>query len=176
MGHGFGSERFMRHMHGPKARFFERGGIKFAILELLKDKPRHGYDIIRDMEERSMGFYSPSPGVVYPTLQALEDQDLVTSVADTGKKVYSVTDAGLAYLEQHKEQAAMHRERWAAHWSGGPHAESWSAMRELKDTLGEVMPEVMQAVRKSAGDPAKMKDIRDVLHEAARKIGEISKR
>ena len=69
----------MRHGYRPGARLFERGGIKFAILEMLKDKPRHGYDIIREMEEQSGGFYSPSPGAVYPTLQALEDQDLVTS-------------------------------------------------------------------------------------------------
>ena len=92
-------------MHGPGPRFFERGGIKFAILAHLKDKPRHGYDIIRDMEEQSGGFYSPSPGAIYPTLQALEDQDLVTSSMEEGKKVYTITEAGLAYLEEHKERA-----------------------------------------------------------------------
>jgi DNA-binding PadR family transcriptional regulator len=172
MGPGFGPETFMRHMHGPGARLFERGGIKFAILELLKDKPRHGYEIIRDMEERSGGFYSPSPGAVYPTLQALEDQDLVTSTTEEGKKVYSVTDAGLAYLEAHKEQAKTHRDRWAAHWGPGPHGHGWSAMSDMKDTFADVM----KAVRSSAGDPGKMKEIREVLQEAAKKIGEIAKR
>jgi DNA-binding PadR family transcriptional regulator len=172
MGPGFGPEKFMRHMHGPGARFFERGGIKFAILELLNEKPRHGYEIIREMEERSGGFYSPSPGAVYPTLQALEDQDLVSSTTEEGKKVYSVTEAGLAYLEEHKEQAKSHRDRWAAHWGPGPHGEGWSAMSEMKETFGDVM----RAVRKSAGDPDKMKEIRDVLREAAKKVGDIAGR
>ena len=109
-------ERFMHHGHRPGARFFERGGIKFAILELVREKPRHGYEIIREMEERSGGLYSPSPGAVYPTLQALEDQELVSSTTEGGKRVYAVTEAGLSYLETHKEQARGHRERWETHW------------------------------------------------------------
>src|SRR5580693_8739637 len=64
---GFGSSRF------------ERGDLKLVILDLLKEKPRHGYDIIQELEKRFHGFYSPSPGSVYPILQLLEDQDLVTS-------------------------------------------------------------------------------------------------
>jgi DNA-binding PadR family transcriptional regulator len=169
---GFGPERFMRHMHGPGARFFERGGIKFAILELLKDKPRHGYEIIREMEEQSGGFYSPSPGAIYPTLQALEDQDLVSATTEEGKKVYSVTEAGLAYLEEHKEQARSHRDRWAANWGPGPHGEGWGAMSEMRDTFADVM----RAVRRSAGDPGKLKEIRDVLQEAAKKAWDIARR
>jgi DNA-binding PadR family transcriptional regulator len=89
---------------GPRGSYYGRGRVKFAILELLKEKPRHGYDIIREMEERSGGVYSPSPGVIYPTLQALEDQDFVTSTEQDGKKVYSITEAGLAYLQGHAER------------------------------------------------------------------------
>jgi DNA-binding PadR family transcriptional regulator len=172
MSHGYGPEGFMRHGHGPGGRFFERGGIKFAILELLKDKPRHGYDIIREMEEQSGGFYSPSPGAVYPTLQALEDQDLVSSTTEEGKRIYSVTEAGLVYLEENKAQAQSHRDRWAAHWAPGGQGEGWSAMSDVKDTFGEVI----RAVRTTAGDPAKRKEIREVLQEAARKVGDIAKR
>jgi DNA-binding PadR family transcriptional regulator len=159
-------------MHGPGARFFERGGIKFAVLELLKDKPRHGYDIIRDMEEQSGGFYSPSPGAIYPTLQALEDQDLVTSTVEEGKKVYTITEAGLAYLEEHKERARGHRERWEAHWGPGPRGESWTAFADIRETLGDVT----RAVRKTAGDSGKLKEIGQVLEEAAAKIRDIVKR
>jgi len=172
MSYGFGPERFMRLGHGPGTRFFERGGIKFAILELLKDKPRHGYDVIRAMEEGSGGLYTPSPGAIYPTLQSLEDQDLVSSTTDEGKKVYSVTEAGLAYLEENEEQARTHRERWTAHWGPGGRGEGWSAMSDLKDTVGEVM----RVVRSTAGDSAKRKEIREVLEEAARKVGEIARR
>ena len=88
---------------GPRGSYYGRGNVKFAILDLLKEQPRHGYDIIREMEERSGGIYSPSPGVIYPTLQALEDQDFVKAAEDGGKKVYSITEAGLAYLQGHQE-------------------------------------------------------------------------
>ena len=160
------------HMHGPGARFFERGGIKFAILEMLKDKPRHGYDMIREMEDRSGGFYSPSPGAVYPTLQALEDQDLVSSSTEEGKKVYTITEAGVAYLEEHKERATSHRERWEAHWGPGPQGENWEAFGGIRETLRDVK----RAVRTSAGDSAKLKEIGAVLAEAAGKIRDIGKR
>ena len=110
------SEDRVADRHG--GGYFGRGGIKFAILELLKEKPRHGYDIIREMEERSGGVYTPSPGVIYPTLQALEDQDYVTSNEQEGKKVYSITDSGSAYLQGHKERM---RERHGGP-PGGPSA------------------------------------------------------
>ncbi len=103
-----------------RPRSVARGGIRFAILGMLKEKPRHGYDLIRAMEERSGGLYSPSPGAIYPTLQSLEDEDLVTSTTEEGKKVYAITEAGTAYLEEHKERAASHRERWDAQWGAGP--------------------------------------------------------
>ncbi len=89
---------------GPRGSYYGRGNVKFAILELLKEKPRHGYDIIREMEERSGGVYSPSPGVIYPTLQALEDQDYVKSVEQDGKKIYSITESGIPYLQGHQER------------------------------------------------------------------------
>jgi hypothetical protein len=89
---------------GPRGSYYGRGNVKFAILDLLKEQPRHGYDIIREMEERSGGIYSPSPGVIYPTLQALEDQDFVKSAEDGGKKVYSITEAGVAYLQGNQER------------------------------------------------------------------------
>jgi DNA-binding PadR family transcriptional regulator len=95
---------------GPRGSYYGRGNVKFAILALLKEQPRHGYDIIREMETRSGGVYSPSPGVIYPTLQALEDQDYVKSAEQDGKKVYSITEAGLAYLEGHSERHGRHGE------------------------------------------------------------------
>jgi len=166
----------MHHVRGPLGgpglRSFERGGIKFAILGMLKDKPRHGYDIIREMEERSGGFYSPSPGAVYPTLQALEDRDLVTSTTEEGKKVYSLTEAGLAFLEEHKERARHHHDRWEAQWGSGPRSENREAMSDIRDTLGEIG----RIVRRGAGDPDRLKEIGAVLEEAAARIKDIAKR
>jgi len=82
---------------------FEAGEIKFVILRLLKEKPRHGYEIIKALEERMAGCYSPSPGTVYPTLQMLEDQGYVRSSEASGKKVYEITPEGERYLEEHRD-------------------------------------------------------------------------
>ncbi len=84
-------------------RMFEQGDLKFVILRLLADKPRHGYDIIKELEERSGGRYAPSPGTVYPTLTLLEDMGYArATVEEGGKKVYAITDEGQAYLAANK--------------------------------------------------------------------------
>jgi DNA-binding PadR family transcriptional regulator len=162
----------MGHKFGPGVRPFERGGIKFAIMGLLKDKPRHGYDIIRAMEEHSRGIYCPSAGAIYPILQALEDQDLVASTTIGGKRVYSVTQAGLSFLEENKEDAQRHRERWEAHLGAGGHSEGWSAMSDTQ----ECFEAMVRAVRATADDPDKRKEIREALEETAKKVGDIAKR
>src|SRR5580658_8507214 len=87
-GFGFGPERRVR-----------RGDMKYRILELLAERPRHGYDVIRDLEERNEG-YRASAGSVYPTLQLLEDGGFVTSEISEGKRVYTITDAGRELLAQ----------------------------------------------------------------------------
>ncbi len=120
---------------GPRGSYYGRGNVKFAILDLLKEKPRHGYDIIREMEERSGGVYSPSPGVIYPTLQALEDQDFVKSVEEDGKKVYSITEAGMAYLQGQKEA-----QRGKGHHAHGRHGESHRGAGDAGSTGGAGQP------------------------------------
>ncbi len=92
----FDEERFCRSSR--RWASFQKGDLKYVILELLKDKPRHGYDIIRELEERSYGFYKPSPGVIYPTLQMLEEMGYASSAEQEGKKVYSITEEGLNFL------------------------------------------------------------------------------
>jgi len=79
--------------HG-RGQVFERGDLKYVILELVAEKPRHGYDVIQALEERFGGLYAPSPGAVYPTLQMLEDMGCVTVTERDGKKVYQITDEG----------------------------------------------------------------------------------
>jgi DNA-binding PadR family transcriptional regulator len=81
------------------------GDLRLIVLVLLEDGPRHGYDIIKALEERSSGIYSPSPGVVYPTLTYLEEAGYTTAAADGNKRVYSITDAGRAYLKENRESA-----------------------------------------------------------------------
>src|SRR6516164_10090515 len=79
---------------GGRARFFESGEVRLAILSLLSEGPKHGYQLMKEMAERSGGLYKASAGSVYPTLQQLEDEELVTSDQQGGKKVYRITAAG----------------------------------------------------------------------------------
>ena len=91
---------------GPRRRrrqWFESGDMKYVILKLLKDKPRHGYEVMKELQEQLHGCYSPSPGTVYPTLQWLEDEGLVRAKDLEGKKVYEVTDAGNRFLDEHRD-------------------------------------------------------------------------
>ncbi|MFN8582235.1 MAG: PadR family transcriptional regulator [Gemmatimonadaceae bacterium] len=82
---------------------FEQGDLKYVILKLLAEKPRHGYEIIKELEEQSGGAYAPSAGTVYPTLQLLEDLGYASvTLEEGGKKVYSITDEGRKHLEANK--------------------------------------------------------------------------
>lgn len=95
---------------GPKrrgpfggGRMFDQGDLKLVILSLLDEKPRHGYEIIKELEERSGGRYTPSAGAVYPTLTMLEDLGYaVATPEEGGKKVYAITEAGRAHLAEHR--------------------------------------------------------------------------
>jgi DNA-binding PadR family transcriptional regulator len=153
-------------------RSVARGGIRFAILGMLKERPRHGYDLIREMEDLSGGLYSPSPGAIYPTLQALEDESLVTSVTEEGKKVYAISEAGTVYLDQHKDRADSHRERWQAQWGSGQAGGTGETLSEIHEALDVVK----RAVRDSAGDAGRLGPIAEILKEAAAKIGDVAGR
>src|SRR5579862_832198 len=83
-------------------RMFEQGDLKYVILRLLEEKPRHGYEIIKELESRFGGSYAPSPGTVYPTLTMLEDLGFARVVPEEGgKKIYEITDEGRKYLAEH---------------------------------------------------------------------------
>lgn len=84
------------------SRLFEKGDLKYVILDLLKEKPSHGYEIIRAMEESFHGFYTPSAGSVYPTLQMLEDMGYARSSEHDGKKIYTIEDEGRQFLKEHQ--------------------------------------------------------------------------
>ena len=85
-----------------RQQWFESGEVKYVILRLLKEKPRHGYEVIKALEEKLGGWYTPSAGTVYPTLQLLEDQGYVRIQEAEGKKVYHITAEGERFLEEHK--------------------------------------------------------------------------
>src|SRR5262245_16393746 len=98
-GRGFGRERLTR------------GHLNAIVLEMIKERPRHGYDVIKEIEERFHGFYSPSAVSVYPILQELEDRDFVTSSEKSGKRIYSITKDGERELKANKDKLSEMRER-----------------------------------------------------------------
>ncbi|MCE2422500.1 MAG: PadR family transcriptional regulator [Gemmatimonadetes bacterium] len=95
----------LKFARGAGRRFVRKGDLKFLLLKVLADGPMHGYEIIRRIEEDSGGLYSPSPGSVYPTLQMLDDQRFVNSVEEDGRRVYTITEEGRAFLAEHNPRA-----------------------------------------------------------------------
>lgn len=148
-------------------RRFGRGDLKYVILDLLKDGPRHGYDIIRALEERFHGFYSPSPGSVYPTLQLLEDQGYVRGMEQDGKRVYTITDEGRAFLTERADTVEDVRSRMAEWW--GP-----TLTPELRDLADEVRHIGQTLFAHAAGgglrDADKLRRVREVVARAGREI------
>jgi DNA-binding PadR family transcriptional regulator len=95
---------------------FQKGDLKYILLDMIKDKPRHGYEIIREIENQSSGFYKPSPGVIYPTLQMLEEMGYTKSSEEEGKKTYAITEEGLNFLVKKKDIANGIRSEIKQHW------------------------------------------------------------
>lgn len=110
-GRGFGRHGrgpFGRHRGGPfggrGSRMFNSGALRLVVLGLIAEEPRHGYDIIKALEARFQGAYSPSPGAIYPMLQMLEEADLVTSTTEGNKRLYAITGTGRAYLDENRAE------------------------------------------------------------------------
>ncbi|WP_062316236.1 PadR family transcriptional regulator [Demequina maris] len=114
-----------------------RGDVRVAILLLLADQPRHGYDLIREIEERSGGAWVPSPGSIYPTLQALEDEGLVAVDTVEGRKVASLTEAG-------DEWAAEHATELDALFEVDDREQQMMALRRELDALRDAASHVMR--------------------------------
>jgi len=134
-GRGFGGGRhgWGGHRHGGARRMFEQGDLRFLILSLIAEKSSYGYELIKNIEERTGGAYAPSPGVVYPLLTMLEEMGLVSlSAEDGGKKLYAITDDGRAELEKNKETL----EHINAHVDG---------VRER--SVGGRSPQIMRAIQ-----------------------------
>ncbi len=153
---------------GRWSRFFDTGEVRLALLSLLGSGPKHGYQLIKDLEERSNGMYRASAGAVYPNLQQLEDEGLVTSETKDGKRVYTLTDAGRADLEREKDRVAQiwnRAEKWSV-WApgGGPEV----AM--VATTGFMVVKAAISAAKRAGADAEFATKIRDILDRARREI------
>jgi DNA-binding PadR family transcriptional regulator len=147
----------------------ERGEVRWLILDALRDEARHGYDIIRIIEERSGGAYRPSPGTVYPTLQMLEEMGLVRAVDRDAKKAYELTDAGREELEAHKDDV---EDAYARFSEASPH-EAARELRELARWLERLMRVVGRSMRHGGISPRKRQQIEKVVRQAASEIEDI---
>jgi DNA-binding PadR family transcriptional regulator len=98
---------------GRRGRVFDHGDLRLVVLQLIAEKPRHGYEIIKAIEEQVGGAYSPSPGVVYPTLTLLEELGQVTVAEQDGKKLHTITAAGRSWLEENRAAVAVLQTRMA---------------------------------------------------------------
>ena len=177
-GHGRWREwfGFEEHSHGSapwgwRGRFFESGEVRLALLSLLAERPMHGYELMKEMESRSGGVYKASAGAVYPNLQQLEDEGLITSKPDqAGKRVYSVTAEGKKVLAA---EADAVRRIWAraSAWDDWGDAFSPGAM----EVMGPAMRLARAAFSAAAhGDAGQVERVRVVLTKAAEEIEKMS--
>ena len=166
--HGFG-RGFGRGFGEGRERMFDAGEIRLVILRLLSAEPSYGYQLIKTMEARLGGGYTPSAGVVYPTLTMLEEEGLITAAETNGKKVYSVTEEGLKVLEANKERVGQLFERLEETGRGFKRGRAPELMKAFMDLRGAVMSKVW---RKNA-TPEQIKKIAEAIHAAAKTIDEL---
>ena len=140
------------------ARMFDQGHLKFVILRLLDEKPRHGYEIIKEIEERFGGMYSPSPGTVYPTLTMLEDLGYARAMPEeNGKKIYQITEEGRKHLAENQPLIA----EFAQNIFGEPMMEVHRGMKNVGRAV---------YASKSSRTPEQIKRIKEILERAATEI------
>jgi DNA-binding PadR family transcriptional regulator len=156
---GFGRHGGFGPGFGGRGPRVGRGDVRAAILALLAEEPMHGYQIITELTERSGGVWRPSPGSVYPTLQAMEDQGLVTADTSEGRRVFSLTPQG-------QEAAAVVTEG-PAPWEDAARGADRSLI-DLKGLAIEVGAAIMQVGR--AGSDDQVKAVADILTDTRRRI------
>lgn len=176
-GYGFGPQgggfnfNFNEGFGGPpwgrRRQRFERGDVRLAILSLLAERPMHGYELIKEMERRFGGTYSPSPGTVYPTLQMLEDMGYVTVQQQDGKKVYTITDEGRAHLNERQESTEDLWGRMSGWWNSQDAEQMRSLMREFRDLMASLRPAFHGLSAEQAAQ------LRNILQRTRREIDEV---
>ena len=149
------------HRHGPGHRRARRGDVRAAILDLLAEgQPRNGYQIIQEIAERTSGVWRPSAGSVYPALQQLEDEGLISPEGEGRRRLYALTGEGRAYAESHAEEL---RASW-----GAVAGRTDDAALELGDLFRQVAMAAMEVRR--AGSASQLAAARRVLTEARREL------
>ncbi|WP_086607979.1 PadR family transcriptional regulator [Erythrobacter donghaensis] len=152
---------------GRRGRMFAQGELRLALLALIADKPRHGYELIKEIEEATHGTYAPSPGAVYPTLQMLADEGKIEEAeAEGAKKPFKLTDAGEAELDERKDEVTDLMGRL------GRHGERTSTVRshDVFRAMGNLGSVLKNRARAGKLDEATINQIVDMIDEMAKRI------
>jgi len=155
----FGGGPMFEHPFGGGRGRRRRGDVRLALLMLLAEEPRNGYQLMQTIEQRSGGRWRPSPGSVYPTLAQLEDEGLIHATERDGQRVFEIADAGREHLEQRSGQAAP----WDA--EDDPDVRSAVELRSLVMQVGKAAWEVLQV-----GDEQQTAKAWEVLTSARRSL------
>jgi DNA-binding PadR family transcriptional regulator len=160
-----GRPDFFEVFGGPTPRP-DRGAVRYLILDAIVEQPRHGYEIIQAIEERSARTYRPSPGVIYPTLQMLEELGHTRVEEHDARKVYAITADGKRDLASHADEV---RDFYADAGEG-----SWEDMgddlRDLMQRVGRMFRSIGRAARHGRLSPSTMRKLRAVVDDAVGKI------
>jgi DNA-binding PadR family transcriptional regulator len=162
---GFGGQHpFAAFAFGRRGRFFESGEIRLALLSLISESPKHGYQLMKELQDRSNGVYRASAGSIYPTLQQLEDEGLIEAEMQNGRRVYRITAAGREELG--RESSTVHNI-----WERAEECEDWGeyASPNAMAVYG-VIGMLVKASIKAATRPGAADRVRDILERARRDI------
>jgi DNA-binding PadR family transcriptional regulator len=150
-----------------RRRMFEGGELRLVLLKLIADEPRHGYELIKAIEDMTGGDYAPSPGIVYPTLTMLEDMGLIAEKkSKDSKKIFEATDDGRAHLEENSEGVEELLERLE---EAGSHRRR-SHRPEMGRAVGNLMTALKNRVAHEGWNEALLHEVIDILDDAAQRI------
>lgn len=145
------------------SRMFDSGALRLVTLGLIADAPQHGYDIIKGLSDRFQGAYRPSPGAIYPLLRMLEEAGLVSSQSHGPKRLFTITDAGRAYLDEQRSELEKIKAQVEAAAAPMGEAGVGQAIQALRATLFEKM-------RQGGFDDAQARRLRDLLQKTREEI------
>lgn len=151
-----------------RERFFRKGDLQFVILKMLKEESKHGYQIIKDLEEQFKGFYSPSPGSIYPILQMLEDRDFVSISKEGKKKVYTITDEGIAFLKENINDEVLQ------HFDQVKNMD-FESMKAARVQLQILFKELINKNKEALNDKRKKKEFDDFIEKTMNDLNNLFK-
>lgn len=157
---------------GPNRERARRGDARYILLDALRDGPKHGYEIIKALEERSAGQYVPSPGTVYPTLQYLEDQGLVRSTQEAERRIFQLTEAGTAELTAQAEQVGAFWQRFADQSIAVVSQHEVTFLQEELDHLNRIVWNGLHTAI-AQGQTATIRRVRSAIEECQTKVREL---